>query len=81
MLHGAFIILLDTLLLTYSFLERVPLRRRIVEDFVLQGHSNLAKEIVASKHVWMPDCQPQGSGLQSAQTHMELKCGGEPSKL
>lgn len=49
------------------------MRRRIVEYLVLQRHPHLAKKVVATEHVRMPDSQPQSPGLQTAQAHMELK--------
>lgn len=43
---------------THPLLKGIPMRRWIVEYLVLQGHSHLAEEVVATEHIRVPDRQP-----------------------
>lgn len=58
---------------TYALLQQIPLWLGIVEETALQIDTDLAQEIVASKHVRVPDGQPQSFRLQAGKGRMEAQ--------
>lgn len=55
-------------------MEQVPLRLGIVKDASLQIDTDLAEEVVATKHVRVPHGQPEGPRLQAGDGRVEAHC-------